>query len=215
MKGQFIVVEGLEGAGKTTAMEVIQEVLIRHGIAFLTTREPGGTPVGEVIRNLVKSPPGALALDPRTELLLMYASRIQLVEEVIRPALDAGTWVIADRFELSTRAYQGGGRGMDGAFIDAISAFALEGLSPDLLLYLDICPAAGLARALARSKADRIEQESLEFFERVHKAYQDGIRGFKAAVTVDAAKPLKSVRHSIEQILEHHLEHHARHAASS
>lgn len=215
MRGQFIVVEGLEGAGKTTAMEVLEKVLTRHNISFLATREPGGTPVGEVIRNLVKSPPGVLALDPRTELLLMYASRIQLVEEVIRPALAAGTWVIADRFELSTRAYQGGGRGMDDAFIDAISAFALKGLRPDLLLYLDISPAEGLSRALARSKADRIEQESLEFFERVHKAYQDGIRSCKAAVTVDAAKPLESVRLTIEQILEHHLEHHARHAASS
>lgn len=214
-RGHFIVIEGLEGAGKSTALDVAMNVLRAYGIPFVQTREPGGTPVGEVIRTLVKTPPEGHKPDPRTELLLMYASRIELVETVIRPALSSGIWVIGDRFELSSRAYQGGGRRLDQAFIDSLSRFALEGFTPDLLLYLDIHPTTGLERASRRGAFDRFEQETADFFARVHAAYLEGVRDMPHALTVDASESLERVSQRIQNLLVDYVEHHGYHADAS
>ena len=120
--GQFIVVEGLEGAGKSTAINTIKAVLNQHHYAVLETREPGGTGIGEVIRGLIKEKSLTETLEARSELLLFYAARVQLIEQVIRPTLEKGTWVLADRFELSTFAYQGAGRGLDINFIQQLDS---------------------------------------------------------------------------------------------
>ena len=127
-KGKFIVVEGIEGAGKSSAISVIEAVLNKHNIPFIKTREPGGTPLAEALRDIVKSASHEEKLTQETELLLMYASRSQLLANRILPALDSGTWVIGDRHDLSSRAYQGGGRQFDDAVMDAIANVTLKGL---------------------------------------------------------------------------------------
>ena len=201
-KGHFIVVEGLEGAGKSTAISTIKHVLQGQVPDIITTREPGGTHVGETARRLIKETVPSEPLDPRTELLLLYASRVQLLEQVIRPALNRGCWVLADRFELSTWAYQGGGRKMDRSFIATLSSFCLHDCKPDLIIFLDISPEQGLKRALKRSKADRIEQESLSFFKDVYQSYHEHIKAMNNVAVIDASKPLPVVQHSIRVALE-------------
>lgn len=204
--GRFIVVEGLEGAGKSTAMQTIKQCLAEKIGDFITTREPGGTAVGEVVRSLIKHPPDDEPLDPRAELLLLYTSRVQLVNQVIKPALKRGTWVLGDRFEWSTFAYQGGGRGLDMRMIEQLSSFCLEGFSPDLVLFLDVDPELGLRRALARGHSDRIEQESLDFFKTVSHAYHASIQLMKQVVVIDANQPESVVQHAILDVLTHYLE---------
>jgi dTMP kinase len=199
--GHFIVVEGLEGAGKSTAMTTVQTFLEAHVSSFVTTREPGGSPVGEAIRHMIKHTPSNESIDPRAELLLLYASRVQLVERVIKPALQGGVSVLADRFELSTFAYQGGGRGIDLQMIEMISAFCLQGFTPDLILFLDVDPAKGLQRAHLRGAADRIEQESLEFFKAVNNAYHAKIRTMKHVVVIDANQSIEHVQQAITSAL--------------
>lgn len=162
--GKLIVIEGLEGAGKSTAIKTVIELLEKRHIKTLTTREPGGTVIGEILRDLIKNPEYRDILDDRSELLLLYTARIQLLEEVIKPSLRQGIWVIADRFELSTMAYQGGGRGLDQEVINQLSSFALRGFKPDLTLYLDIGPEEGMTRVKSRGEIDRIEQQSIDFF---------------------------------------------------
>lgn len=203
--GRFIVVEGLEGAGKSTAVHTIQHFLAQNVGSFITTREPGGTAVGEMIRQLIKHSPDDEPLDARAELLLLYTSRLQLVNEVIQPALNTGTWVLGDRFELSTFAYQGGGRGLDVRMIEQLSAFCLQGFTPDLVLFLDVDPALGLRRALGRGKADRIEKESLDFFTSVCEAYHAKIKTMKQVVLIDANQSEADVQQSILAALSHYL----------
>ncbi|MDX1391757.1 MAG: dTMP kinase, partial [Rheinheimera sp.] len=170
-QGKFIVVEGLEGAGKSTAIAFVKQFLAQHGHDVVCTREPGGTPLAEQLRSLVKQVQTAEQIAPQTELLLMYAARMQLVLNVIRPALADGHWVLADRHDMSSRAYQGGGRQLDEQFINQLRQAVLGDLRPDLTLYLDIDPAIGLARAKARGELDRIEQEQLAFFQRTRQKY--------------------------------------------
>ena len=145
--------------------------LTAAGIPFLTTREPGGTPRAEAIRGLLLSPGEAEPMASETELLLMFAARAQHVKQRIAPALAAGTWVLCDRFTDATRAYQGGGRGLDLSQIEALAAWVHGDCWPDLTLLLDVPAAQGLARAEKRSAKDRIEQEALAFFERVRAHY--------------------------------------------
>ena len=133
-KGKFIVVEGIEGAGKSSAINVIEAVLQKHNIAFIKTREPGGTPLAEALRDIVKSASHDEELTQETELFLMYASRSQLMANRILPALAQGTWVIGDRHDLSSRAYQGGGRQFDDKVMNAIADVTLKGFTPDLTL---------------------------------------------------------------------------------
>ena len=204
-EGHFIVVEGLEGAGKSTAMNTIKLFLAPLVAEIITTREPGGTRVGEAARQLIKQSVPTEPLDARSELLLLYASRVQLLEQVILPALKRGCWVLGDRFELSTWAYQGGGRKLDRNLIAQLSSFCLRDFKPDLILYLDISPEQGLQRALKRGKADRIEQESLSFFTDVYNSYHEHIKTMNNVVVIDASQPLNVVQNSISTALEHYM----------
>lgn len=199
--GKFIVIEGLEGAGKSTALATVIEYLKAHQIDTITTREPGGTPIGEILRSIIKNPDYKNELNDQSELLLLYASRIQLVEQVIKPALARGFWVIADRFELSTFAYQGGGRGMDMDWIQQLSLHCLQGFKPDLTLYLDINPDLGMARAKSRGQFDRIELQAMDFFYRTHKAYWEHIQDRRDVVVIDASQELPQVTLAITQAL--------------
>ncbi|MGB0405857.1 MAG: dTMP kinase [Pseudomonadales bacterium] len=169
--GRFITLEGGEGAGKSTQLQTVAACLTAAGIPFLTTREPGGTSRAEAIRGLLLSPGEREPMASETELLLMFAARAQHVKQRIEPALAAGTWVLCDRFTDATRAYQGGGRGLDLSQIDALAAWVHGDCWPDLTLLLDVPAAQGLARAEKRSAKDRIEQEALAFFERVRAHY--------------------------------------------
>jgi dTMP kinase len=169
--GRFITLEGGEGAGKSTQLQTVARCLTAAGIPFLTTREPGGTSRAEAIRGLLLSPGEREPMASETELLLMFAARAQHVKQRIEPALAAGTWVLCDRFTDATRAYQGGGRGLDLSQIDALAAWVHGDCWPDLTLLLDVPAAQGLARAEKRSAKDRIEQEALAFFERVRAHY--------------------------------------------
>lgn len=207
--GRFIVIEGLEGAGKSTAIEIMRQVLAPHIAELIVTREPGGTHVGEVARELIKQSIPEEPLDPRAELLLFYAARVQLIEQVIRPALARGAWVLADRFELSTLAYQGGGRNLSLNMIQQLSSFCLENIKPDLTLFMDITPEQGMQRVLSRGKADRIEQESMVFFNRVYESYHAHIKTMDNVVTVDASQPLQTVRQSIKAVIEHYWANYA------
>lgn len=208
-RGRFIVVEGLEGAGKSTAIQTIKQYIEGLVPEILLTREPGGTRVGETIRQLIKERIEDEIIDPRCELLLLYAARVQLVEQVIRPALAKGSWVIADRFELSSFAYQGGGRNLDMKMIGNLSAFCLQEFKPDLILYLDLSPEQGLHRVKIRGETDRMEQETLSFFTRVHEAYHKMIKTMGNVVCIDASQPIEIVQESILTQLKAFVSHHA------
>ncbi|PXZ08230.1 dTMP kinase [Gilliamella apicola] len=202
MAGKFIVIEGLEGAGKTTAINTVARVLNQHQICDLQfTREPGGTPIAEALRNIIKNGLDNEPLTNKAELLMLYAARIQLVENVIKPALKIGKWVIGDRHDLSTQAYQGGGRELDRIFIETLQTQVLGNFKPDLTLYLDISPELGLKRARSRGQLDRIEQQSLAFFERIRQRYLELAERDNTIVTIDAAKSIAEVTAQIETTL--------------
>lgn len=204
-KGKFIVVEGIEGAGKSSAISVIETVLAQHGIAFIKTREPGGTPLAESLRDIVKSASHDEVLTQETELLLMYASRSQLLANRILPALAQGTWVIADRHDLSSRAYQGGGRQFDDSIMNAIADVTLKGFTPDLTVYLDIAPELGLGRAQARGELDRIELEKIEFFERVRNKYLALASASDTTDIIDASQAMQDVHHDVSKVVENFI----------
>ena len=202
MTGKFIVIEGLEGAGKTTAINTVARILKQHHISDLQfTREPGGTPIAEALRNIIKNGLDNEPLTDKAELLMLYAARIQLVDNVIKPALKMGKWVIGDRHDLSTQAYQGGGRQIDKVFIETLQAQVLGNFKPDLTLYLDIVPELGLMRAKSRGQLDRIEQQSLPFFERIRQRYLQLAERDNTIITIDANKSIEEVTTQIETIL--------------
>jgi len=204
-KGKFIVVEGIEGAGKSSAIKVINQVLSQHQLEFISTREPGGTPLAESLRDIVKSASHDEILTQETELLLMYASRSQLLANRILPALAQGKWVVGDRHDLSSRAYQGGGRQFDDKVMNMVAEVTLKGFKPDLTLYLDITPEKGLARAQARGELDRIELEKIEFFHRVRNKYLDIAKHDETIVTINAEEPMtvvhENIRHQLNTFL--------------
>ncbi len=206
MKSKFIVIEGLEGAGKTTAREAVVEVLQQHGIHDIVfTREPGGTPLAEQLRVLVKQGIEGEQVTDKAELLMLYAARVQLVENVIKPALARGAWVVGDRHDLSSQAYQGGGREMDAALMTTLRDAVLGDFHPDLTLYLDVTPEIGLQRARARGALDRIEQESLRFFERTRARYLALAQADASIVTVDATQAIDEVTTSLKAALHRWL----------
>jgi dTMP kinase len=202
---KFIVIEGLEGAGKSSAVRYVTDYLQRHGIDQIEcTREPGGTPLAERMRAIVKEVHDE-RLTIEAELLLMYASRVQLVETRIKPALAEGRWVVGDRHDLSSQAYQGGGRGIDAGLIGAIKQAVLGDFKPDLTLYLDIDPALGLQRARHRGELDRIELEQLSFFERTRSRYLELAAKDDSIRVIDAAQTPDQVKAAIEHALAHYL----------
>jgi len=193
MNGRLITLEGGEGAGKSTVLETVRAQLAERGIDVLVTREPGGTPAGEAIRSVLLDP-NLKGLCAETELLLMFASRAQLVREIVLPALAAGRWVLSDRFTDASFAYQGGGRGQPVERIAELESWAAAGVQPHLTLLLDLPVADGMRRANGRGSADRIEMENVDFFERVRAAYRARAAAEPTRFrVVDASRPLNEV----------------------
>lgn len=204
MNGKFIVIEGLEGAGKSTAIASIVSHLQAKGIRAETVREPGGTPMAESLRDLVKQQ-WQENVSAMTELLLMYASRVQLVDNVIKPALNKGRWVIGDRHDLSSQAYQGGGRELGSKTLQQLKQLTLGEFKPDLTLYLDVDAETGLQRAKGRGELDRIEQEDLAFFERTRNRYRELVAADPSIVAIDASQPMQQVHQDILRAIEEKL----------
>jgi len=205
-RGKFISLEGGEGAGKSTLLAGLRSFIEEHGITLVQTREPGGTQLGEAARAIVLDP-AQRGLTAEAELLLMFASRAQLVREVIAPALDAGQWVLCDRFADASYAYQGGGRGQPMERIAALESWACDGLMPDLTLLLDLPVATGRARAAGRGEADRIEVEADAFFERIRSTYRaraaaepDRFRVLDASQS--PAEVLRAATHAMAELFE-------------
>lgn len=205
-RGKLIVIEGLEGAGKSTAVTTVVDLLNRLNIKTITTREPGGTEVGETLRGIIKDPNYKDVLDDKSELLLLYTARVQLLEQVIKPALAQGIWVIADRFELSTMAYQGGGRGLSQDMILQLSVFCLNGFQPDLTLFLDLSPELGMQRAQLRGQYDRIEQQAIGFFHKVHQTYMHYVQSQPNIIKIDASGSLPEVQEQIKTVVNAFIE---------
>ncbi|MGF6435955.1 dTMP kinase [Kosakonia sp. 1610] len=196
MGSKYIVIEGLEGAGKTTARDVIVDTLKTLGVSDMVfTREPGGTLLAEKLRSLVLDirSVGDEVITDKAEVLMFYAARVQLVDTVIKPALASGNWVIGDRHDLSTQAYQGGGRGIDQTLLTTLRDAVLGDFRPDLTIYLDVTPEVGLKRARARGELDRIEQESLDFFNRTRARYLELAAQDPSIRTIDATQSLEEV----------------------
>ena len=202
MAGKFIVIEGLEGAGKSTAHQCVVDTLKELGVNDVVfTREPGGTPLAEKLRHLIKHETEEPVTD-KAELLMLYAARIQLVDNVIKPALAQGKWVVGDRHDMSSQAYQGGGRQLGAAFLTHLKQIVLGDFEPDLTLYLDIDPAVGLARARGRGELDRIEQQDLDFFHRTRARYLELVKDNPKAVMINAEQSIEQVQADIKSAVK-------------
>ncbi|MCG7489429.1 dTMP kinase [Vibrio sp. Of14-4] len=208
-KAKFIVVEGLEGAGKSTAIKTVLDTLQSEGIEDIqTTREPGGTVLAEQLRTLVKQDHKGESLQDMTELLLMYAARVQLVENVIKPALAVGHWVVGDRHDMSSQAYQGGGRQLPLKTLQELKQTTLGEFEPDLTIYLDIDPKLGLSRARGRGELDRIEKMEMSFFERTRERYLELASSDDKVVTINANQSIDAVASDIQSQLRKWLKRH-------
>jgi len=197
----FITVEGSEGAGKSTNLEFIQEQLQSAGKELVMTREPGGTELGEAIRELLLGHKHD-GMSDDCELLLMFAARAEHLNRVIKPALEQGNWVVCDRFTDATYAYQGGGRGIPMQRIEVLENWVQGELRPDLTLFLDIPVDVGLKRAGDRSAPDRFERQQIDFFERVRACYLERARSDVARYRIiDAGQSLEDVQRDIARIL--------------
>ncbi|MBP4134448.1 dTMP kinase [Gallibacterium anatis] len=202
MTAKFIVLEGLEGAGKTSARDTVVAVLKELGInEFVFTREPGGTPLAEKLRQLIKQGEGDEVITDKAELLMLYAARVQLVENVIKPALKQGKWVIGDRHDLSSQAYQGGGRGLDANLLMTLKQAVLGDFVPDLTLYLDVDPEIGLARARSRGELDRIEQQQIDFFQRTRQRYLQLVNDDEKSITINANLDFSKVNEQLRKAI--------------
>ncbi|MEK9748145.1 MAG: dTMP kinase [Pseudomonadales bacterium] len=196
MRGKMISVEGIEGVGKSTLLPLMAETLRQSGITVVETREPGGTVIGEQIRNVLLHQKEA-AIAPVTELTMMFAARAQHLEEVIKPALHSGHWVLCDRFTDSTYAYQGGGRQLPSSLIEKIEHAVIESFQPDHTLLLDLDVIEGLNRAAQTGAKDRFESESIAFFNRVREAYLSRASQFDRITVLSAAPPLMEVSRTV------------------
>ncbi len=193
-RGLFITIEGGEGVGKSTNIDFLHSHLAENGVDLVVTREPGGTPLGEDIRQLLLKPRDS-GVDPTSELLLIFAARAQHIREVIEPALAAGRWVLCDRFTDATYAYQSGGRGLDSGDVRVLEKLVQGSLRPDFTLLLDASVSTGMARAQDRGELDRFELEQREFFERVRSTYLELAEQSSGRFRViDAGRPLEAVQ---------------------
>ena len=198
----FITFEGSEGCGKSTQVQSLAKRLTAAGISFLITREPGGTPIGETIRELLQFAPQSAAMTPETEVLLFEASRAQLVRELIKPALERGECVIADRFFDSTSVYQGVARKLDPKMVCDLNAFAVGDCVPDVTLVLDVDLETARARMKGPRRPDRMEQQSDDFYENVIQGYRELAKSeSKRVVLVDGRKSPEAIAAEIWQIL--------------
>ncbi|MDN3639741.1 dTMP kinase [Simiduia curdlanivorans] len=204
--GLFITVEGTEGVGKTTNMDFVEQWLRSKGLDVLRTREPGGTPLAETLRELLLAPREEV-VDPTAELLLVFAARAQHFNQLICPALAQGKWVLCDRFTDATYAYQGAGRGLDSALIAQLEKVVQGPLRPDCTLLLDIDVNIGLERARSRGDLDRFETETIAFFERVRDCYLARAKAESSRFrVVDAGQSLGEVQRDIDRVLEELLQ---------
>lgn len=198
----FITFEGSEGCGKTTQAQRLAVRLDRLGIAHLVTREPGGTPIGETIRELLQFAPHNSGMTPETELLLFEASRSQLVREIVKPALERSICVIADRFFDSTTVYQGAARKLNREMVERLNAFAVGDCVPDITFVLDVDAATAESRMPKPRKADRMEQQPAEFYERVREAYRElAKREPKRIVLIDGSRDANQIENEIWEML--------------
>lgn len=204
MRGQFITLEGIEGAGKTTALQFIENYLQQANKTVVRTREPGGTEIAEEIRNVLLYPASRDTMQSKTELLLMFAGREQHIKILIEPTLSAGKWVVSDRYIDASYAYQGGGRGIPIADIQVLDKLIVKDLYPHLTLLLDIPAELGVARAAKRGSAvDRIEAEKVDFFVRVRNAYLERAKEAKDRIKIiDASQSLENVQTQIRHELD-------------
>ena len=197
-KAKFITFEGVDGAGKSTHLQWFADTLRQRGLEVLVTREPGGTPLGERLREILLNQP----MHAETEALLMFAARLEHIEQVIRPALQRGAWVVSDRFSDASFAYQGGGRGVPLAKLELLERWVHEDLQPDLTLLFDIPVEIARQRLSNNLTLDRFEQEQSDFFERVRAAYRHRVqKNPQRYAVIDAAQPLAEVKNQLEKIV--------------
>ena len=202
MTGRFITIEGGEGAGKSTAQAYLAERLAERGIAVLQTREPGGTPLAEAIRQTLLSTDGEHPVE-MAELLLVFAARAQHLAKVIEPALAAGQWVICDRFTDATYAYQGAARGLSADLIAQLETLVQGERRPDTVVVMDLSPEVGMTRAKQRGELDRFEREKPAFYSRVRNAYLARAQADPDRYQViDAEQSLESVRQALSKLVE-------------
>ncbi len=196
-KAKFITFEGVDGAGKSTHLDWFADTLRQRGLEVLVTREPGGTPLGERLREILLNQP----MHAETEVLLMFAARLEHIEQVIKPALQRGAWVVSDRFSDASFAYQGGGRGVSLAKLELLERWVHEDLQPDLTLLFDIPVEIARQRLSNNLTLDRFEQERSDFFERVRAAYHLRVqKNPRRYAVIDAAQPLDKVKKQLEEI---------------
>ena len=205
MSGRFITFEGIDGAGKSTHLEWAEAWLGQQGLGVVITREPGGTPVGEAIRALLLNPGSEMLAE--TEALLVFAARYEHIQTVIRPALDAGHWVLCDRFTDATLAYQGGGRGVDRDRLLALGQWVQGSLQPDRTFLFDASIGVAQARMAGRDAADRFESEAAQFHQRVRQAYLDlaGEHSRRFRI-IDSTRSIDMIRETLVQQLTELLE---------
>ncbi len=209
MRGRFITVEGTEGAGKSSNLDFLEQLLKGAGKRLVRTREPGGTTLGEEVRELLLGHRQD-GMDETAELLLMFGARAEHIARVIEPALARGDWVLCDRFTDATYAYQGGGRGLDGGMIARLEQLVQGDLRPDLTLLLDLPIEVGLERAGKRSAPDRFEKEAAAFFQRIRQAYLDiADQQPRRVKRIDASRTLPEVQEQIRQVTESFIDEHA------
>jgi dTMP kinase len=198
MRGKFITLEGVDGAGKTTHLGWVAELIRQHGHKVRTTREPGGTELGEKLRQILLDPKQTMHAD--TEVMLMFAARREHLDKVIEPALAQGEWVVCDRFTDATFAYQGGGRGVDWQRLAQLEQWVHCGLQPELTLLFDIAPTIARQRTSRVRSADRFEQEQDEFFHRVRDAYlRRAQENNRRIAVIDANADIESIRGTLTE----------------
>jgi dTMP kinase len=199
-RAKFITLEGGEGAGKSTSRDFIVLLLEEQNIPFIQTREPGGTPIGEILRDVLLSKEGT-APSVTAELLMVFAARAQHLHEVIEPALRDGKWVLCDRFTDATYAYQGYGRGFELGQIEALETLVQRGRHPDLTILFDIDPRLGMTRARQRAELDRFEEEHVEFFDRVREGYLTRAKNEARFRVIDASQSIDLVQQALRELL--------------